>query len=108
MQENNEGLLDNDETILVMVHKRIRKRAGYDLDSLDITKALGELGYPLTEDEVLIGLSHLKQEGYLRAFEDTDESSRNGSRVVRYWGLEITPEGAMKAIDLMNQFRYGA
>lgn len=108
MQENNEGLLDNDETILVMVHKRIRKRAGYDLDSFEITKALGELGYPLTEDEVLEGLGHLKSEGYLRAFEDVDESSRQGPRTVRYWGLEITPEGAMKAIALMNQFRYGA
>lgn len=108
MQENNEGLLDNDETILVMVHKRIRKHAGYDLDSLEITKALGDLGYPLTEDEVLEGLGHLKSEGYLRAFEDTDDFSRRGPRIVRYWGLEITPEGAMKAIDLMNQFRYGA
>lgn len=108
MQENNEGLLDNDETILVMVHKRIRKRAGYDLDSVDITKALGDLGYPLTEDEVLEGLGHLKTAGYLRAFEDTDESNWKNPRIVRYWGLEITPEGAMKAIDLMNQFRYGA
>lgn len=108
MQENDEGLLDNDETILVMVHKRIRKRAGYDLDSVDITQALGDLGYPLTEDEVLEGLGHLKRAGYLRAFEDTDESNRRNPRVVRYWGLEITPEGAMKAIDLMNQFRYGA
>ena len=105
MQENSEGLLDNDETILVMVHKRIRKRAGYDLDSEDITRALGELGYPLTEDEGLEGLGHLKREGYIRAFEDTDETVRRNPRIVRYWGLEITPEGAMKAIDLMNQFR---
>ncbi|HEX2912202.1 MAG TPA: hypothetical protein VH186_15440 [Chloroflexia bacterium] len=101
-------MLDNDETILVMVHKRIRKRAGYDIDSVEIIRALEEQGYPLSEEEVLDGLGRLKEQGYLRAFEDRDDFSPNGSaRITRYWGLEITPEGAMKAIDLMNQFRYG-
>ncbi len=100
-------MLDNDETILVMVHKRIRKRAGYDIDSFEITTALGEQGYPLSEEEVLTGLGNLKELGYLRAFEDVEDTS-TGPRITRIWGLEITPEGAMKAIDLMNQFRYGA
>ena len=105
--QDNEPDLNNDETVLVMVHKRIRKRAGYDIDSNEITTALGQQGYPLTEEEVLDGLGRLKDSGYLRAFEDIIDTS-DGPRITRYWGLEITPEGAMKAIDLMNQFRYGA
>jgi hypothetical protein len=104
MQGNEEVMMDNEETILVMVHKRIRKRAGYDLDSVDITNALEQNGYPMSEPEVLDGLGRLKELGYLRAFEDLGSNNQ----VTRYWGLEITPEGAMKAIDLMNQFRYGA
>ena len=101
-------MLDNDEVILVMIHKRIRKRAGYDLDSAEIGRALEEQGYPLTEQEVLEGMGRLKETGYLRAFEDRDDFSAGGSSgITRYWGLEITPEGAMRAIDLMNQFRYG-
>lgn len=104
MQDNDEVMMDNEETILVMVHKRIRKRAGYDLDSTDITNALEQNGYPMSENEVVDGLGRLKEMGYLRAFEDFG----NNNQVTRYWGLEITPEGAMKAIDLMNQFRYGA
>lgn len=109
MPDNEEMMLDNDETILVMVHKRIRKHAGYDLDSSQITQALGEQGYEMSEEEVVDGLGRLKEMGYLRAFEDRDDFSlQGGSRIVRYWGLEITPEGAMRAIDLMNQFRYGS
>ncbi len=109
MMQNDDALMDTDETVLVMVHKRIRKRAGYDLDSADITLALEQQGYPLSEAEVLEGLGHLKERGYLRAFEDVDDFASDGtSRITRYWGLEITPEGAMKAIDLMNQFRYGS
>jgi hypothetical protein len=106
MQQPNEEdvMMDNQETILVMVHKRIRKRAGYDIDSAEITTALEQSGYPMSEDDVLQGLAELKEAGYLRAFEDYG----NDNRVIRYWGLEITPQGAMRAIDLMNQFRYGA
>jgi hypothetical protein len=104
-QPNDEDvMMDNQETILVMVHKRIRKRAGYDIDSAEITTALEQSGYPVSEDDVLQGLAELKEAGYLRAFEDYG----NDNRVIRYWGLEITPQGAMRAIDLMNQFRYGA
>ena len=101
-------MIDNDEAVLVMLHKRIRKHAGYDLDSQNIFQALNEQGYDMTEQEVLDGLGRLKEAGYLRAFEDADDFDPSGtSRITRYWGLEITPEGAMKAIDLMNQFRYG-
>ncbi len=100
-------MLDNDETVLVMIHKRIRKHAGYDLDSNQITQALEQNGYPLTDEEVLDSMGHLKDLGFLRAFEDAVDTA-DSVRITRYWGLEITPEGAMKAIDLMNQFRYGA
>lgn len=100
-------MMDNDETVLVMIHKRIRKRAGYDIDSAEIHLALEQQGYPLSEEEVLDGVGRLKSLGYLRAFEDKDDFATGSSRITRYWGLEITPEGAMKAIDLMNQFRYG-
>lgn len=100
--------MDDDEAVLVMLHKRIRKHAGYDLDSQNIFKALNEQGYDMGEQQVIDGLGRLKNLGYLRAFEDQDDfGPDNSSRITRYWGLEITPEGAMKAIDLMNQFRYG-
>lgn len=98
--------LDSEATVLVMVHKRIRKRESYDVDSVEIISALEKNGYPMEEKEVLDSLGKLKEEGYLRAYEDVDDLG--GSKVTRYWGIEITPEGAMKAIDLMNQFRYGA
>lgn len=101
--------MDSDESILVMIHKRIRKRESYNIDSIEITDALEKNGYPLEETEVLEGIAHLKQAGYIRAYEDVDDfGGGQGRKVTRYWGIEITPEGAMKAIDLMNQFRYGA
>jgi DNA-binding transcriptional ArsR family regulator len=99
--------MDSEDTVLVMVHKRIRKRESYDIDSNEIIEALEKNGYPMEEPEVMGALAALKEAGYLRAYEDIEESGGK-SRVTRYWGLEITPEGAMRAIDLMNQFRYGA
>lgn len=101
-----------DETVLLMIHKRIRKRESYDVDSVEITRALGENGYPMEENDVLVCMGHLKEAKYIRAYEDTDdfdmETGRRGTaRVTRYWGIEITPEGAMRAIDVQNQFRYG-
>ncbi len=103
--EDNSNAMESDGTVLVMVHKRIRKRESYDIDSVEIINALEKNGYPMEEEEVLTALGKLKTAGYLRAYEDYDAS---GKKVSRYWGLEITPEGAMHAIDLMNQFRYGA
>jgi hypothetical protein len=88
-----------------MVHKRIRRRESYDIDSAEIRDAIRKNGYPIEEKELLDGLALLKSGGYIRASEDVDES--DGSRITRYWSIEITPEGAMRAIDLLNQFRYG-
>jgi len=99
--------MESEDTVLVMVHKRIRKRESYNIDSIEIIDAMAKNGYPMEEKEVLDSLGRLKTAGYIRAYEDREDSG-NTSRVSRYWGLEITPEGAMKAIDLMNQFRYGA
>ncbi len=101
--------MDSEGSILVMIHKRIRKRESYDIDSLEIISALAQNGYPMEEPEVLEGMAKLKEAGFIRAYEDVDDfGGGTGSRITRYWGIEITPQGAMKAIDLMNQFRYGA
>ncbi len=101
--------MDSEGSILVMIHKRIRKRESYDIDSLEIISALEQNGYPMGEQEVMIGMAKLKEEGLIRAYEDVDDFGGGaGSRITRYWGIEITPQGAMRAIDLMNQFRYGA
>ena len=99
--------MDSEDSVLVMLHKRIRKRESYNIDSNEIYEALEKNGYPMEEKEVMDGLAKLKSAGYIRAYEDVEDVN-GGSRVVRYWGLEITPEGAMRAIDLMNQFRYGS
>ncbi|MEI6042930.1 MAG: hypothetical protein WCS37_00940 [Chloroflexota bacterium] len=99
--------LDLEDTILIMVHKRIRKRESYNIDSVEIRAALEKNGYPMEEKEVMEGLAQLKSAGYIRANEDKDGLERN-SHITRYWGLEITPKGAMRAIDLLNQFRYEA
>lgn len=98
--------MDSEDSILVMIHKRIRKRENYNIDSNEIFDALEKNGYPMEDKEVMAGIAKLKSSGYIRAYEDVEDVN-GGSRVTRYWGLEITPEGAMRAIDLMNQFRYG-
>jgi hypothetical protein len=112
---NKKGRADKmgpDDTVLLMIHKRIRKRESYDVDSVEITEALAQNGYPMEEDEVLQSMGHLKTDGCIRAYEDSTDfdpttGQRIQTRVTRYWGIEITPEGAMRAIDVQNQFRYG-
>jgi hypothetical protein len=94
--------LDVEDTILIMVHKRIRKRESYDIDSVEIMDAIRKNGYSMEKKEVMDGLARLKSASYIRAYEELDKG-----RVKRYWGIEITPEGAMRAIDLLNQFRSG-
>lgn len=101
-----------DDTVLLMIHKRIRKRESYDVDSIEIVQALAQNGYPMEEKDVLASMGHLKEARYIRAYEDTaDFDAETGQRVTayvtRYWSIEITPEGAMRAIDVQNQFRYG-
>ncbi len=105
--ESEDAVMQSEDTVLVMVHKRIRKRESYNIDSVEIISALEKNGYPMEEKEVMDSLASLKSQGYLRAYEDFADGNV-GSKVTRYWGLEITPEGAMHAIDLMNKFRYGA
>ena len=99
-----------DETVLLMIHKRIRKHESYDIDSVEITQALEQNGYPMSEAEVLESMGHLKEARFIRAYEDSsdwdEESGKRGpAHVTRYWGIEITPEGAMRAINVQNQFR---
>jgi hypothetical protein len=101
-----------EDTVLLMVHKRIRKRESYDLDSVEIIKALAEQGYPLTEKEVMDSLFKLKDAKLLRAYEDTadidpETGKRIPEKVIRYWNLEITPDGVMRANDIMNRYRTG-
>jgi hypothetical protein len=103
---------DTVDTVLLMVHKRIRKNEGYKLDSVEVFKALEQNGYPLTESEVLDSLTQLKDSKLIRAYDDsTDVDPSTGrhipKKVMRYWHIEITPEGAMRASSVMNRYRNG-
>jgi hypothetical protein len=105
--EQDDGTID---TVLLMVHKRIRKNESYHLDSVEVIKALEQNGYPLTEQEVLESLSELKENKMIRAYEDTTEldpetGKKIPLKVVRYWNIEITPEGVMRANEVMYRFR---
>jgi len=98
------------DTVLLMVHKRIRKRESYNVDSVEIFQALEQNGYPLSEKEVLDSMAELKEARLIRAYEDiTDVDPATGKRgpehVTRYWNIEITPEGVLRANNTMNRYR---
>jgi hypothetical protein len=98
------------DTVLIMVHKRIRKRESYDIDSDEIITALSEQGYPMEREEVLDLMGKLKEVRYIRAYEDIEDvdpatGRRIQPHVIRYSGIEITPEGALRAQKVMDSYR---
>lgn len=98
------------DTVLLMVHKRIRKRESYNVDSVEIFQALEKNGYPLSEKEILDSMAELKEARLIRAYEDTTDidpatGRRGPERVTRYWNIEITPEGVLRANNTMNRYR---
>ncbi len=99
-----------EDTVLLMIHKRIRKRESYNLDSVEIVQALEQNGYPLTEQEVLDSMVKLKEARLIRAYEDkTEVDQATGRRITpkitRFWNIEITPEGVLRANNTMNRYR---
>ena len=100
----------SEDYIMMMIHKRVRRNSGYNFDSNELHDAMVGYGYELSVDDVLMGLADLKEKRYIRSWEDRDDTDpvtgrRGTERVTRYWNIEITPEGAMHAINLQNMLR---